>query len=222
MKKTTNTRPTPFGERVTNCRKTMNLSQAQLAEKLGVSDSCVWNWENGVSVPPDSRIIKIAEEFRVFPNWLKTGDGPKNKSEEEKFKAEALKKKHAKEAAAIKAKAVEPPKAETPQEPRTYVLSREEKLLKTINDAIIQVGKGTNPDRVEVHKKLAAARTSVEGRLFFGNSAAPTEVTTEAVAELNGLIGDLASLDIRRPDKEDLYLFLNEQRFDIETKLLFK
>ena len=38
-----------IGKFIAKCRKEKNLTQIQLAEKLGVTDKSISRWENGVS-----------------------------------------------------------------------------------------------------------------------------------------------------------------------------
>lgn len=40
-----------IGKFIANCRKEKNITQAILAEKLGVTDRSISNWENGLSFP---------------------------------------------------------------------------------------------------------------------------------------------------------------------------
>jgi DNA-binding transcriptional regulator YiaG len=51
-----------FGEQVKQLRKTLNLSQMELAERLSVSFSTVNRWENGHSVP-SKLAIKSFQQF---------------------------------------------------------------------------------------------------------------------------------------------------------------
>jgi phage repressor protein C with HTH and peptisase S24 domain len=56
-------------------RKSLNLTQKGLAEKLGVTYETVQNWESGRVDVPMKRIKQIAETFGVSPDWLLTGNG---------------------------------------------------------------------------------------------------------------------------------------------------
>ena len=40
-----------IGRFIAECRKEKNMTQQELAEKLGVSDRTVGNWENGRNMP---------------------------------------------------------------------------------------------------------------------------------------------------------------------------
>jgi len=49
------------------------LSQAGLAEKLGLSAQSVQQWESGETAPRRKRIARIAEACHVTPEWLEFG-----------------------------------------------------------------------------------------------------------------------------------------------------
>ncbi|ODN40944.1 helix-turn-helix domain-containing protein [Piscirickettsia litoralis] len=70
-----------FGERVKQLRKQANITQADLAKKVGVSQPAVASWESGASktVKPEHLIV-ISYLFNVSPEWLATGKNKKNQS----------------------------------------------------------------------------------------------------------------------------------------------
>ena len=43
--------PVFFGEVIRNARKSLGLTQRQLAEKIGVANTSISNWEKGLSRP---------------------------------------------------------------------------------------------------------------------------------------------------------------------------
>jgi len=51
--------------RIADLRKKADLSQAQLAELVGVGRGAVWHWENGDSAPTGARLPKVAEALGV-------------------------------------------------------------------------------------------------------------------------------------------------------------
>ena len=51
-------------------RKQHNLSQEELAEKLGISRQAVSKWENGTSDPSTSNLIAISKLFNITPEEL--------------------------------------------------------------------------------------------------------------------------------------------------------
>ena len=59
-----------FQSQITALRKASDLTQEELAEKLGVSRQAVSKWENGISSPEMSHISTLCEIFKVTPNTL--------------------------------------------------------------------------------------------------------------------------------------------------------
>lgn len=60
-------------ERIQYLRKSHNLSQEQLADRLGVSRQAVSKWESRQSLPDIDKIIAISRYFSVSCDWLLTG-----------------------------------------------------------------------------------------------------------------------------------------------------
>lgn len=54
-----------FGENFKKCRQEMLLSQKQVAEKLGIHQSNVSDWENDVSRPEYEKLIQLSEIYNV-------------------------------------------------------------------------------------------------------------------------------------------------------------
>ncbi len=50
---------------IADLRKEKNITQAQLAELLGVTKSTVGNWETGIRIPGMLKAIKLASVFGV-------------------------------------------------------------------------------------------------------------------------------------------------------------
>ena len=69
--------------RIKEVRKSAGLSQAELAEKLGVSHVTVNRIENGKSVPDILSIMKISNLFDINPVWLIMGSEEKLAGERE-------------------------------------------------------------------------------------------------------------------------------------------
>lgn len=59
-----------FSEKLQLLRKQNNLSQEQLALKLGVSRQAISKWENDNTLPDINNIIKIAQLFNVSYDYL--------------------------------------------------------------------------------------------------------------------------------------------------------
>ena len=59
-----------FDETLIYLRKRAGLTQAELAEKLGVSRSTIGNYEKGIRTPDYEMLEKIADYFNVDLNFL--------------------------------------------------------------------------------------------------------------------------------------------------------
>ena len=73
------------GKFIAKCRKDKNMTQEQLAEKMGVSINAVSKWERGLSFPDVSLYKKLCKELGI--NIEELINGEKDKSEEAKEKA---------------------------------------------------------------------------------------------------------------------------------------
>lgn len=54
-----------FAINVRNLRKEMHLTQTQLGQILGVTKTCISNYEKGVSIPETKRLVDMADFFNV-------------------------------------------------------------------------------------------------------------------------------------------------------------
>ena len=54
-----------LAENIRSCRKSLGLTQEQLAERLGVTLGAVSKWERGSSEPELSYIMGLAELFHI-------------------------------------------------------------------------------------------------------------------------------------------------------------
>ena len=61
------------GERISELRKNENISQAQLADAVGVSRQAVSKWETGQSLPDSMKMILLAEVLKTDVEYLTTG-----------------------------------------------------------------------------------------------------------------------------------------------------
>ena len=59
-----------MSEKIRNLRKDFNISQVELATKLGVTKQCVSNWENDNILPSVDMLVKIAKYFNVSTDYL--------------------------------------------------------------------------------------------------------------------------------------------------------
>ena len=60
-------------QRITQARKSRKLSQANLAERLGITRTACSHWETGRAKPSTKHIEKIAETLAVDAHWLISG-----------------------------------------------------------------------------------------------------------------------------------------------------
>ena len=63
-----------IGRFIANCRKECNLTQEQVAEKLGVSNKTVSRWENGNGFPDVSLLQPLCELLKISVNELLLGE----------------------------------------------------------------------------------------------------------------------------------------------------
>lgn len=50
-----------IGKFIASCRKEQGMTQANLAEKLGITDRAVSKWENGKSMPDSGIMLELCE-----------------------------------------------------------------------------------------------------------------------------------------------------------------
>ena len=63
-----------IGRFIASCRKDAGLTQAVLAEKLGISDRAVSKWENGKSMPDSGIMLELCELLGINVNELLSGE----------------------------------------------------------------------------------------------------------------------------------------------------
>ena len=54
-----------IGKFIAECRKKANLTQIQLAEKLGITDKAVSKWERGVAMPDTSIMLELCRHLKI-------------------------------------------------------------------------------------------------------------------------------------------------------------
>jgi len=59
-----------IGERLKEIRKKLGITQGELASLIGVSETTVWNWENGRREPRSTEINKLAKVLGVSVSYL--------------------------------------------------------------------------------------------------------------------------------------------------------
>ena len=62
-------------DNIRSVRKSLGLTQAAFAEKLGVKTSAVGNWEGGTRKVPMTALTRIAAILGASLDYLKTGEG---------------------------------------------------------------------------------------------------------------------------------------------------
>ena len=62
-----------FGERLRSAREARKLSPSELARRVGVTPTAVWNWENQGIVARRDTLAKLARELGVSEAFLLAG-----------------------------------------------------------------------------------------------------------------------------------------------------
>lgn len=62
-------------DRIKKLRKTLDLTQREFGERIGVKGTTIANYELGRNEPGDAIIFSICREFNVNEEWLRTGSG---------------------------------------------------------------------------------------------------------------------------------------------------
>ena len=63
-----------IGKFIASCRKAQGMTQAFLAEQLGISDRAVSKWETGKSMPDSSLMLELCELLKINVNELLSGE----------------------------------------------------------------------------------------------------------------------------------------------------
>ena len=63
-----------IGRFIAECRKKANLTQMQLAEKLGITDKAVSKWGRGVAMPDTSIMLELCDILSISVNELLSGE----------------------------------------------------------------------------------------------------------------------------------------------------
>ena len=63
-----------IGKFIASCRKEEGMTQAELAEKLGISDRAVSKWETGKSMPDSGIMLELCRFLKINVNELLSGE----------------------------------------------------------------------------------------------------------------------------------------------------
>ncbi len=63
-----------IGRFIAECRKQNNLTQMQLAERLGITDRAVSKWECGRTMPDSSLMLELCDILNISVNELLSGE----------------------------------------------------------------------------------------------------------------------------------------------------
>ena len=74
-----------IGKFIAKCRKDKKMTQTELAEKLGVTDKSIGNWENGRNMPDLSLFKPLCDELGITINDLLSGEKINKDKYQEKF-----------------------------------------------------------------------------------------------------------------------------------------
>lgn len=70
-----------IGQRIKELRELKGLTQAELGEKLFVSDKTISKWEKDKSEPDSNSLVELANYFKVTLDYLLTGNDPEIETE---------------------------------------------------------------------------------------------------------------------------------------------
>src|SRR5690625_4438842 len=74
-----------IGKFIALCRKEKKMTQSDLAEKLGVTEKSISNWENGRNMPELSLFKPLCQELDISLNDLMSGERVVEKEYQEKL-----------------------------------------------------------------------------------------------------------------------------------------
>ncbi|MBE6746817.1 MAG: helix-turn-helix transcriptional regulator [Ruminococcaceae bacterium] len=59
-----------IGDKIKNLRERNNMTQTEMAKKLGITRSSVNGWEMGISAPSTQSIVELSKLFDVSTDYL--------------------------------------------------------------------------------------------------------------------------------------------------------
>ena len=63
-----------IGKFIAECRKQKQLTQLQLADKLGITDKAISKWERGIAMPDTSIMLELCDILSISVNELLNGE----------------------------------------------------------------------------------------------------------------------------------------------------
>ena len=63
-----------IGKFIAECRKQQSLTQAQLAEKLHITDKAISKWERGIAMPDSSIMLELCSILGISVNEMLSGE----------------------------------------------------------------------------------------------------------------------------------------------------
>ena len=63
-----------IGRFIAECRKSKNMTQAELAEKLNITDRAISKWETGKGMPDSSIMLELCSKLDISVNELLSGE----------------------------------------------------------------------------------------------------------------------------------------------------
>ena len=73
-----------IGKFIAACRKQVNLTQLQLADKLGITDKAISKWERGIAMPDTSIMLQLCDILGISVNELLSGEKINMENNEQK------------------------------------------------------------------------------------------------------------------------------------------
>lgn len=79
-----------IGKFIASCRKELGMTQANLAEKLGISDRAISKWETGKSMPDSGLMLELCDLLKINVNELLSGERIMTKAYDKRAEANLL------------------------------------------------------------------------------------------------------------------------------------
>ena len=80
-----------IGKFIAKCRKMKNMTQADLAEKLNVTDRAISKWETGKGMPDSSIMLDLCNELSITVNELLSGEKIRREDNDKKTEENLVK-----------------------------------------------------------------------------------------------------------------------------------